>query len=127
MGIDFDSKLIVGFKLEDDKVKKWMEINGINDTHKSNELFIELYPRLSKIPKEYPSLYIVSTSNTLQSDNEEKHFLSFFCEPTTIGKIKLITPELLVIANTIYKDIMGSKLDITSIDDIKVFSESYVW
>ena len=132
MGVDHDSKLIIGFDLDEDKLKKWMDEHEIEDPSDATKLLEELYPDISK--KEYPngiiysgslSLYIVQAGNAYSGYME--YYLTFFECGTNIGKIKQITPEHLELAKKVYKDLMGEELECKSVDDISVYSVNYTW
>lgn len=132
MGIDHDSKLIIGFNLDEEKLNKWMKDHDIEDQSDATNLLKELYPEIpnkelieNDIHSSSLSLYIVHAGNTY-SDYDE-YYLTFFECGTKVGKIKQITSEHLELAKKVYKDIMDEELECEKVDDIPVYSVNYTW
>jgi hypothetical protein len=122
MGIDHDSKLIIGFSLDEDKLKKWMDKHDIEDPYDINKIIREMYPEL---PEKSLSLYVVHAGNAYSDCNE--YYLTFFECGTNIGEIKKITPNHLELAKKVYKDLMKEDLECKSVEDIEVYSVNYTW
>lgn len=126
MGVDYDSKLVIGFGLDEDKINDWMSKNHIDSVDEINEILEKLY---SDIPKKENSkslsLYVIKAGN-VYSDYTEYYLTFFNCE-TNIGCIKNIKEEHLEMAKKIYKLIIEKELECEKVDDINVFSVSYIW
>jgi hypothetical protein len=131
MGVDNDSKLIVGFNLDEEKLKKWMDIYGLEDPYDINTRLEELYPEIPKkeriegiIYTGSLSLYIVHAGNTYSGYYE--YYLSFFESGTNVGNIKKINSEHLELDKKVYKDLIDTELICENVDDISVLSVNYI-
>ena len=134
MGVDHEAKLIVGFSLDYDKVKKWMNENDIEDedTDLMNNILQEQYKIPEKIynNKSYSSLslsiYIKMFGNIY--NDQIKYFLTFYeCSSINIKDLNNITQEMLDLYKKIYSDIMSEECVCENVGDIPVLSTLYVW
>jgi len=134
MGIDYDSKLIVGFDLDTEKLKTWMEENNVKWISEVIKIIKEKFPEIPKkecaeksVHSSAVSIYVVNAGNCFIDD--ERYYISFFKKSITIGDINKITQEHLELAKKIYKFLMGVEPEpkCETVNDIKVYSVSNVW
>jgi hypothetical protein len=120
MGIDHEPKLIIGFRLDIIKVKKWMKKHGIDDCSDIDEM-------KEKIPNLNIGLGITMAGNLYSREIE--YFLTFYTEQSfiTVKDIKNITEDQLNLAKKVFKEIENDELECENVDDIPIFSTLYVW
>lgn len=126
MGVDYDSRLIIGAFIESDLVKKWLKLNNLeNDTDDINK-FLRTMPKNQKNDKEN-YVYMIRAGNSYNSSYE--YYISFFDrnDLVTIGDIKSINETQLEIMRTIYSKITSYELEYESVDEVEVYSVIYIW
>jgi predicted ester cyclase len=116
-------KLIVGFDLDTDKVKAWMEEHKIDNPSKINEYIQEKFP---EIPRNSPdwSIYISYYGNRIS--NEVYYYLRFNNHQSFKIKDISITTEMLSTAKKVIKELTNEEIDCPTIQDIPIFSRWYL-
>lgn len=121
-------KLIIGFELNKEKVKKWMKEHKIKDSIEINEYMQQKFLEILKNPLDCWYPYISSYGNMISG--EMHYYLKF----NDVQKIKIkdikITEEMLDIAKKMIKELTDEDIDCPSVDDVPVFSSClfmYEW
>ena len=133
MGVDYDAELIVGFSLDEDKIKQWMDKHNIDDYSDIDKVLKTKFPEIPEKVLIHPgqlysgslSLYVVRYGNEYSGENN--YYLSFYRCATDIKGIKAITENHLNLAKKVYKELTDDDLKCDSVDDVEVFPVLYIW
>lgn len=120
MGIYHGSILVVGFKLDGNKLYEWMIKNEIEDLDEAYD-----HPIFTNLSRD---LFIIKAGDAFDYNywSDADFYLSFFDDNmVNIGRIKKITKEHLESAKKVYKELMSEELDCKSVDDVEVFAVNY--
>lgn len=128
MGIQYDTKLIIGFELDSDSVQKWISENQVEDHYLFNKKLREKYPEIPDqtrkpglIVSTNLSVYVIKCTEYYESDPQ--YYLSFYEHGyCTIKQINEITTEHLNLAKKVYKEITNKELECNNMSDIRIFS-----
>jgi len=136
MGVDYDASVIIGFKLDSDKIYQWIRDNNENDDRNDrdrnyaeedlkmiNSTLKEIFP---EIPDKKWTIYIGSFSNRYAgwcNPGREEFYLTFYLGvDLKIKDIKNgISEELFELAKEVYQELMDEEIDCQTIDDIEIF------
>lgn len=119
MGILYESELIVGFELDSDIMKKWLDKNKIDlDCYQIDDKLGELFPEMIEEDME---IYVVCCIPYYDSSGYE-YYLSFVKGSSTVKELNQIDTKKLNLAKKIYFEFMNQELDCKDVSDIPIFS-----